>query len=515
MNPENDTLPLREALRAAMARTEDSGRLPHSEVARLRRLAEAMRESAACPGTPAELFGAWSSLPAPIQTHLRRAVERDVAGEFRALLQVPVMDLPLRLLLTVMKRLWNSGRKRSHTLLEHLFQITSTRPARLRASASMLWAAARWRLSARPPVVSLLGYLGRAPVWLAGDYVTDVFVAARHRGYLYDRGRNVVSGYVIGLDLVPATDGVWCVESNLNAGLPGGIDSFSGEIVSESMTLAEEMGARRVYWVGGSRAPVNSKILKSLAEAAERPGMETFVLEDPRLPTQSDLPEGVPRPLRGLGPPWPIPEDSLVLRVRGYGSGADGIVAGKDHFLRCLASGLELTGDSGVRVPLMTAEPRFAAPVGPGFPNLVYKYPDEDRGRGVFFLRARDRAHAVKLAHEVDRRKGWHGGLFQPFVPSLLRPGRRVQHLRTMLLLTPVGVRYLSVVRLESSRAVPERLPDGVVPDTGHFACNLALGGVRTLPEREEIGDVIRATLAVGEALRALLERGFVVESSL
>ncbi|MHC4781391.1 MAG: hypothetical protein ACYTFG_22695, partial [Planctomycetota bacterium] len=70
-----------------------------------------------------------------------------------------------------------------------------------------------WLRKPRISLGDLLAGLGRRPSWLVGDYVTGVRVDPRCRGFYADRGRNIVFGYLIGIDLIPTSDGVWCVEA--------------------------------------------------------------------------------------------------------------------------------------------------------------------------------------------------------------------------------------------------------------------------------------------------------------
>jgi hypothetical protein len=208
--------------------------------------------------------------------------------------------------------------------------------------------------------------------------------------------------------------------------------------------------------------------------------------------------------------PRSVPEDTLVVRRNSYRIGTDFVLSNKDPFIRGLHAEILAAGDIRCRVPLMTRRPMEVQPPSDvGLPNLVYKYPDLSRGEGVFFLCAADADHAVAMARTLDRETGEPPGLFQPFVCSRLLPGRRIYNVRCEILVTPLGVWKLLALRRESIRAIPRGLGLGILPSDGVFMSNIVTGG-RVAPldpsEEKEIDD---AALAVGEALRRLLVRGF------
>ena len=124
-------------------------------------------------------------------------------------------------------------------------------------------------------------------------------------------------------------------------------------------------------------------------------------------------------------------------------------------------------------------------------------------------MKARDTSHALTLAREIDRRTGEPPGLFQPFTCSRLLEGRRIFDVRTEIFLSPLGTWYLVAFRREGSRPLPEDLPEGVFPTTGVFTSNLSTGGVMSAVREDEERELRDAALAVGDALRTVLERTF------
>jgi hypothetical protein len=205
-----------------------------------------------------------------------------------------------------------------------------------------------------------------------------------------------------------------------------------------------------------------------------------------------------------------FPDDSLVVRRNVFPVGSDFVLNHKELLTRSLVSMLKEIGETRVfclpmtRVPMDVQKPRVQ-----GLPNLVYKYPESMAGAGVFFLHARDREHALSMARELDRVSGEPPGLFQPFRCSLLREGRRVFDVRAEIFVSPLETRYLTSFMRVSSQSVPSEFPEGVFPSKGVFTSNFSTGGTLHQVEENEKTALIEAAMAVGGALRRILERTF------
>jgi hypothetical protein len=191
--------------------------------------------------------------------------------------------------------------------------------------------------------------------------------------------------------------------------------------------------------------------------------------------------------------------------------GPDHLVSNKELFSNALRRELAKTGDRRVSVlPFDVTPGDVRAPDDPGLPNLVYKYPSQNRGVGVFFLKARDAEHAVTLGRIIDRRTGEQGGRFQPLAVSTLLPGRKVYEYRAWILTSPVGVRFLGARRRETASPIPAELPEGIVEDRNPFINTGFFGNISTRADPAEEPLIRDAALGVAEGIQSFLERGFV-----
>src|SRR5690606_21917041 len=145
---------------------------------------------------------------------------------------------------------------------------------------------------------------------------------------------------------------------------------------------------------------------------------------------------------------------TLVARIRRYPTSLDHLLGQKRASYRALARYREVGGDGDLLVPATGSEP-VLGDVGPDepFPNVVYKLPEIEQGRGVYFLKARSAGHARALladAFRLHRHRALkerilraftsRDGLYQAYVRSRSLEDRRLYKVRAMILLTPVGV---------------------------------------------------------------------------
>lgn len=463
---------------------------------------------------PEGLLGPWEELPAGVRNQLRSWAEEEIRV---------FMALHPR------GRVWPTVIRGLHTLDRYLadkdrsprMRRWSMRwSARLSLRPELTWRDAgrrirvrRWWRGRRPRITDLLTALGKDPHWAMGTYVESARVDARCRGYFHDPDRNVVWAYLLGLDLVPTPSGVVCYEANLNTGLHQ--ITREGYWEEDPIPLglrrfAQDRGFHRVFWMANTQTPMEPWFYSQLWNGLTPHGVGLTVLEDPRNPPRRDIPQGLPVPARSHFPPADPPSDSLVVRVRNYRIGPDRLLGEKDYFVQTVGRELgKLEGQPARVLPLSRDPGPVALPPDPGLPNLVYKIPDRDQGRGVFFLRARDPDHARALAQELDRSLGGTKGLFQPWVSSDLLQGRRIFDYRTIVLVSPVGNLYLGARRRETVTPLPDVLPEGIVDDRRPFI-NTGYWGNITVPMDPTDDPKLRdASLAVAEGVSRVLERGF------
>jgi hypothetical protein len=345
-------------------------------------------------------------------------------------------------------------------------------------------------------------------------FAKGVRVDPRCRGFFHDPERNVVYGYLLGLDLIPTPSGVVCVESNLNAGISERVrrEYFDRDPIPLGLAeLAGEHGLQHLIWVANDEGHIDPWFYSQLSEGLAEKGISLEVLEDVQSPTHRDVPEGLPVPPRILFPPERPPRNTLVVRLRSYRVGPDILVDEKQAFSQAMGPEIARTGDPRVRVlPLSTGPGDIPHPRDPGVPNLVYKYPTSDWGEGVFFLKVRDEDHAWALAKELDRITGEKDGIFQPCISSPVLPGRHIYEFRSLVLVTPVGNQYLGARRRQTVVPIPEWLEEGIVEDRRPFIITGLFGNVSVPMDPAEEPPIREGALGVADGLASVLTQGFV-----
>jgi hypothetical protein len=374
---------------------------------------------------------------------------------------------------------------------------------------------AEWRSAELPSVSALLEALDRTPDWLLVDFLTGVRVDPRARGFFHDRKRRVVWCHLVGLDLIPTDEGIWCIEGNLNTAFNAKRRAILDPepAVKAAFDLAQELGFQRVWWEGMDFSELRPWLIADLQDEARSRGMEAVFREDYRVRPSRDLPGDVPPPPKRLHSPLRPPEGTLVVRRNCYWVGTDWAIADKGPFLRGLVAEKVRDPSLAYRVPAMSRRPRLGPTGDHALPNLVYKYPDMGKGVGVFFLRVDDADEAEAIARRLDRERGEPPGLFQPFVVSRLLPGRRIYDVRAEILVTPFGPRFVYSTRREAMKSLPDSISRGLLDGAGVFTSNLATGGRFAPLDPAEVDEVEEAALGVGEATVRMLRKGFVTET--
>jgi hypothetical protein len=498
---------------AALGRIDDHGRFPAADVDFLRSRVASVAAEGTPIDHPRDLFGDWSALPDRARRVIRAILAAEMRGSMDWYPRGVVWTGAAHRLARVAQRTTDQGRPRAAATLRRWTTRLWAAPLRQRQRAILAWRARRWLRAARPTLVDLLAHLGRHSHWLEGDWADAVAVDPRCRGYHHDRTRNVVVGYLVGFDMIVSERGVWCVEANLNTSFA----AIRRDVLNPEPTIpvlmaeAVAMGARRIWWVEQNQAPAREWLMDELARATRAEGLEFEVFEDWRLARGVRQVPGLPPTRRFGNMALDPPDHTLVLRRNALPLGPDRIITNKEPFIRGIAAMLEATGDTRVKVPVMTRRPDLsAATAEEGLPNVVYKYPDVGRGEGVYFFRATSEGHAVALARDLDRRTGEPPGLFQPFVCSRLLPGRRIYDVRCEFFISPLGVRPVFALRREATKPLPEHLEPGIVVTPGVFTSNVSTGGRFAPVDPSEEDEVWAGAQGVAEALGRLLARAYV-----
>jgi len=496
----------------AMNRLDERGRFRPRDVPDLRAGAKGAGSVLGPMDHPAHVFGPWSDLNSRAQAALRYVVESDIRS---------TMNLFPRggLWTGLIRGGWNldrilhdrsAPRRVRETVIRWTHRLSSG-PLNARNRSVRSMRARRWENSSKVGPEHLLAWLGRSPHWLLGDFVEGVDVDPRARGYWMEPSRNVLYGYHVGLDLMPTPKGICCLEANLQ---PGVVNEFRQLLCTNPylpgiQEIARAQGARRILWLEGLHGELPQWLISEAAGVGGRTGIPLEILEEPRMRSRLPLPSGMDPPNRWhLG--LPVADNTLVFRRNSLGVGSDFLIDHKEPFIRALEAELARSGEGRVyALPMTRIPPEIPDPASPGLPNLVYKYPDSMAAMGVFFLRARDRDHALALARELDRRTGEPPGLFQLFHASRLLDGGRIFDIRAEIFISPMGTASIAAFQRESSKPIPEDRWEGVFPGKGIFSSNVNSGGVVTLPSGEAEKKLADAALAVGDAIRRILERTF------
>jgi hypothetical protein len=499
-----------------LARVDSAGRLRAADVAELRPALRELLTDVATFDHPEALFGPWTSLPTATRQTLRALLARELRQAVRWHPSGRLWPWTVNRLVALAEWAAGCGLGRLSSAANRVGLRLYAGPLRLRQASVRRLRARRWWRASRPGLFDLVAACGRMPNWLEGDWADQVSVPRRLRGPFRDRDRNVVQGYLTGLDLIPTDSGVWCIEANLNTSFTAAVrrpylDPEPAVDVAVREALA--MGAERIWWVEQLFAPTRSWLMQELVTRAHAEGLEVRFLEDWRVPRGEERPPGIPPRAFCTDSGFDVPPNTLVLRRNSLPLGPDYLLADKEPFTRGLAYVLRERGECRVAVPEMARRPgRIPEPAAAGLPNLVYKYPDLGKGEGVHFLRVRDADQAEAMAREIDARTGEPPGLFQPFLLSRLLPGRRIYDVRCEVFISPRGVRRVFGLRRESTRSLPETLETGIVPGSGVFTSNVSQGGRFAEMDADEAVEVWAAADAVGEGLLALFSRAYDLE---
>lgn len=495
-----------------MITLQTDGRIEARRLDELRRWSTVLRAGEARPETPDALVGPWSELDEHTRIAIRDALGREMRRAMNWHVRGPIWPRLVHASARTATALAARGHRRLAKAARKAVAHGWSAPLRQRERSVMANRALRWRRASHPHLFDLLAYLGLPPYWLEGDWADAVPVDPRAATFYHDRERNVVSGHLIGFDLILADDGVWCVEANLNTSFAEVRRAWLDPepAIPALLAQARAMKARSIWWVEQNDAPAREWLVGELGDAAAAADATFRIFESWKI--SGSVAHGRPdAPVtRYVHAALDPPPDTLVLRRNALPLGPDRIIANKEPFIRGIASVLRETGERRVRVPEMTREPRLRGGAeSRELPNLVYKYPDMGKGEGVHFLRADSEAHAVAMAREIDRTTGEPPGLFQPFVCSRILPGRRIYDVRCEMIVTPLGVEPVFALRREASKPLPDRVDPGHLAATGVFSSNVSTGGRFAPIDPAESDAVWGAAHAVAEALRSLLLRAY------
>lgn len=458
---------------------------------------------------PEELMGRFEDLPPQGQAALVAAIENDESWRLRG---HTLGNWHVRLVRWLRSRTIRRAAGRLGQLAALALQVGPSRGiyALHRAVLTYTWKHAAW-----PTLDSFLRGAGIEPWRLSICYARPLSQSPQYRGFWHDPNRNFTVGSMLGIDFISAPEGCWFVEANLDAGLENDRTRLyeRDPFVCNLFRSARDGGYRQLVIMAGNSS-IEDLMAQQCEEMSRALGIPVRIVEDAFRPSRFEYSCGIPE-IKA--------RDTLVVRINYYRSNLDHLFQHKAASYRALQRYKEQTGDPDLLLPPTSLDPAVAdyAPQE-AFPNVVFKFPERDHGKGVFFLKASSPEHARLLAAESVRNIQHpdltsrlyaaiddHTALFQRYVPSHLLEGRRLYKVRAHVLVTPTGSRFLSSHRVVSTYPVPETLPIGVVRDPAPYVVNFHTGARYHLIPSEEEERVAKATLAVARGLSAAVVHGY------
>jgi hypothetical protein len=511
-------------LARALTLMDAQGRFPPAAARELRRaIAAATRaERSSVAFEPERHLGAFDQLSEPARSAILAAIDDRERREVRGYELGRWYWGSLRLLWRIRRAAYGSGSTGRAARYARELSDVLVYGAR-RAPAFAITAFHRWRMSlgarfsARPSLNQVLHLAGIDSRDLANCYARPVPQAEQYRGYWHDASRKITVGRILGIDLLPGTDGWWFVESNGNPGLESqrAVVFERDPMIGNLFDFVEEQGYRHLMLINNRSAGVDPAMGRQYFEQAAARGIRLTIPTLPNVPERAEI--------RSYGIP-PVREDgTLVARILPYHNSLDQLLDRKRASYRALDLYRRRVGDPDLRLPATGPEPLLGqvAPDEP-FPNVVFKLPELEQGRGVYFLKAESADHARRLLrdalgsrrHRALQERVLHAftskhGIYQAYLKSRLLEDRRLYKVRAMVIVTPVGVRFLSAHRIVAADPVPERLPPGVVEDARPYLINVAGGGRHALLPEEDMEAVAAAAVAVAKGFAWAAEYGF------
>jgi len=463
---------------------------------------------------PESVLGEFESLPAASRRAIVNAVVRDGRGRMAGYEMGRAHVWLARKLWAAESRI-RFGRfvRPSTELLATLVQVAPAWGVHALLRRGLAWPA---KVARRPRLENVLAAAGVETRNLAVCYASGIPQLPAYRGFWHDPALHSTVGLVVGLDFIQNDEGYWFIEANMDCGLlPERTALYRDDpFVHSLLDVAAKGGYRELAVLAGSSS-IEPAMARQFRAGAGPRRLAVRLIEDAFHPRFGHT--------QGVRVPDTEGGGLLVVRSRHYRTNVDFVVQHKRASARALRLYLDETGDESFRLPATTAEPVVPrVDLADPFPNLVFKYPERDKGEGVFFLKvaspseARDAlSQTLELApsggmlQRIYSRLDDGEGVFQPYIRTPMLPDRRLYRTRAHVLLTPVGVHFLSAHRIVCSKPVPQELPPGVVSDQEPYVVSYHGDARFALVPPDEERAVARAALGVARGLARALSRGF------
>jgi hypothetical protein len=471
---------------------------------------------------PEALLGSFESLPDVARRAIVSAIVNDDKWSVRGYEFVP-WHFVVRLLFRFRLWLHLKGSSRSKDLWT-LKQISDVLAYGSRMGLGHLvrqlhhwWLRKMAKLRWRPILTQALALAGIEPRQFAVCYARDIPQLPPYRGFWHDQSKHNTVGVGFAIDFIRSSDGYWFIESNLPFALAAErIALYDRDpFVVNMLEFTKAHGYRHLIVMDNGTSGVVEAMARQYEEEAAARGITLTIVQRFNVP-------GSRHPQSYGIPPFPG-DGTLVVRLKSYPTSLDDLIRHKRATGMALERFKQMIGDSDLRLPTSSVDPVLGdvAPDEP-FPNVVYKLPEVEQGRGVFFLKVTSPEHArdilnkailsarrPRLEDRVVHRVTSRDGLFQPYIKSLFLPHRRLYKIRAHGLITPVGNTFLSAHRDVLPWSVPEKLDMGIVKDPKPYFVNMSAGAKREILPPEEEPEIARATLAVARGLAWAIEYSF------
>lgn len=509
------------ALRDVLHSVRSDGRVPRSVAVRLRTAASELKGRRAEPPTQEILnaLPAFETLPGDARQSLYATVLNDDSWNMW-LRRAAWRQALTRAARTIAMKIPGRYRRlrRFVDLGELLFLIWHARLVHELYQRGLAWRGWSGREPTLAAALKIAGLDARA---IASSYLHHTPQPLDTAAYWHDPARHTTVGVVVGIDFIVNDEGVWFVESNLNAGLMEERSHLyeTDPFVTNLVRFAQQNGYTSLIFLACNDYPVDSIMAARIEQTALASGLRATILEDRNAPKGRLSQTFLVPPIDG--------ERTLVVRSKLFHTALDSLFHNKTQTLHALESYQRVSPDRDVRLPPTGAHsfPDTLPMDGP-FPNLVCKFPERDQGQGVMFLKVPSLAQARAILadpHEMNLHSVanvWtklryrlkledQTEIFQAYVPSFLLEGRRLSIARAHVLATPIGMTFLSAHRVVSNIPVPESLAEGIVENSRPYIVNYSLDSDHgSIPPDEELR-VRKAALSVVRALCYSVESHF------
>ncbi len=502
-------------LQQLFAHTDASGRVPGG-------FGRAWLRETAATTDRARQLEPFDELMPSVQSAIREAIRQRDATWLRGHEPGSLYLALIRALFALRSRLHASkGKSRAVVLARQLADALAfgarRAPSELIRRLARLGGSLSVRVGRRAPLLAVLDAAGIDVRPLAVCYARQLAQPDEYRGYWHDPTARQTVGIAAGIDFLPTEDGFRFIECNINFAQRAERSALyeSDPYVENLLDFAIERGYRRLVVVDSAANGIDPATARRLEQGARKRALALTLVDR----------ESVPRSAyqRRYSLPTIDSRDTLIVRTRSYPTTLDYVADMKQASVSALERYLQVHQEPELLLPESGPEPVLGhvAPNEP-FPNVVYKLPEIDQARGVYFLKADSPEHARRILGEamraaaggslvakLERLAGNRAGIFQAYYKSRMRPDRRLYIVRAHVLITPVGVRLLSAHRVISGRTIPDSLPSGVIADPAPYLVNYSAGSWYEVVPPEEAPAVARATEAVGRGLAWAFEYGF------